>query len=363
MKILYRLILLSLVLVTSSVVAQQPSFAIGAGYGGAFGINESVEHPIGANFRFSLLYLRGLSPLLSLELGGGYIKLSSGEAETSSRYETSLIPLDIRLRYSPLKKSRWSPYLFGGLGIALFEVTTVPANKHPLADTAGGNLFIIGGVGLFHSFAANWAFDISLGASSTFEDDLNPAHDDQSDGWWHGLVGVHYLFNNAPPDSDEDGLSDANESIKYKTDPHNADTDGDGLIDGAELLEHNTDPRNGDSDSDDIPDGQEVKVLRTNPRNKDTDGDSISDGEEFNKYNSNPLNKDTDADGLSDNDEINKYRTKPYAIDSDGDALNDGNEILKHRTDPLNKDTDKGSVQDGVEISRGSNPFDPDDDK
>src|SRR5687768_1754888 len=102
MKLLHVFILLSFFVVTSKVVAQRPSFAIGAGYGGAFGINESVEHPIGANLRLSLLYLRGLAPALSLELGGGFTTLSSGEAETSSRYETSLIPLDIRLRYSPL---------------------------------------------------------------------------------------------------------------------------------------------------------------------------------------------------------------------------------------------------------------------
>jgi hypothetical protein len=362
MKILRGVIVLFVLICVSRVNAQRPSFAIGGAYGGAFGINESIEHPIGSNFRFSLLYLRGLSPTLSLELGGGHAKLSSGEAETFSRYETSIIPLDIRLRYSPLKKTQWSPYLFGGLGIVLFEVTTVPGNKHPQADTAGGNLFATGGVGLFHAFATNWAIDISLGASSTFEDDLNPAHDDQSDGWWFGFIGVHYLFNTAPQDSDDDGLSDADETQKYKTDIHNVDSDADGLTDGAEILEHHTDPLNRDTDSDGLTDGQEIQV-KANPLKIDTDGDTISDGEEFNKYTSSPVKKDTDADGLSDFDEITKYHTKPSVGDTDGDSLSDGSEILTHGTNPLSRDTDKGSVPDGVEIGRRSNPSDPADDK
>ena len=122
MKIARILVVAYLVVVASLSIAQRPTFAIGASYGGAMGINESIERPLGPNFRLSLLYLRGLSPTISLELGAGQAILRSGDHEVWAPYETNMIPLDVRFRYSPLRKSRWSPYVFGGLGITLFDV-------------------------------------------------------------------------------------------------------------------------------------------------------------------------------------------------------------------------------------------------
>jgi hypothetical protein len=43
------------------------------------------------------------------------------------------------------------------------------------------------------------------------------------------------LENKMIKDSDGDGLSDGNETLKYKTDPNNSDTDGDGYSDGDEV--------------------------------------------------------------------------------------------------------------------------------
>jgi hypothetical protein len=61
--------------------------------------------------------------------------------------------------------------------------------------------------------------------------------------------------NQAPADSDNDGLTDADE-LRLGTDPNNADSDGDGLSDGLEV------------------------GLGTNPLSADTDDDGLSDGEE-----------------------------------------------------------------------------------
>lgn len=88
-------------------------------------------------------------------------------------------------------------------------------------------------------------------------------------------------------DSDQDGLSDAQEAI-LQTDPNNPDSDGDTLTDGEEVLVHNTNPRNRDSDGDTLSDGDEVNIHRTNPTNPDTDGDGIPDGVEV-ATGSNPL--------------------------------------------------------------------------
>jgi hypothetical protein len=98
----------------------------------------------------------------------------------------------------------------------------------------------------------------------------------------------------AKPDADGDGLSDADESHKYRTDPNNPDTDADGLTDGDEVRAYKTDPRNPDTDGDGLPDGVEVLKFRTDPLNRDTDGDGVSDGDEALKAHTDPLDPKDD---------------------------------------------------------------------
>lgn len=66
------------------------------------------------------------------------------------------------------------------------------------------------------------------------------------------------FVTNLPPDSDHDGIPDAEEA-SYGTDPNNADSDGDGLPDGFEVYELDTDPTNVDSDGDGVSDLVELK--------------------------------------------------------------------------------------------------------
>ena len=60
-----------------------------------------------------------------------------------------------------------------------------------------------------------------------------------------------------PPDSDQDGLNDAEEAA-LGTDPLDPDTDADGLLDGDEVLDLTTDPLDADTDGDLFGDGTEV---------------------------------------------------------------------------------------------------------
>jgi hypothetical protein len=96
----------------------------------------------------------------------------------------------------------------------------------------------------------------------------------------------------APLDSDADGLSDADETAVYGTDPGSADSDLDGVTDGAEL------------------------AAGTNPL--------VADG---------PAAADTDGDGLLDADETT-FGTDPGIADSDADGWLDGAEV-SIGTDPL----------------------------
>lgn len=76
------------------------------------------------------------------------------------------------------------------------------------------------------------------------------------------------VFPDLPPDSDADGLTDAEEKL-YGSNINSSDTDGDGLYDR-----------------------EEVKVWKTDPTLSDTDGDGYMDGEEVaGGYNPNGLGR------------------------------------------------------------------------
>ncbi len=80
-------------------------------------------------------------------------------------------------------------------------------------------------------------------------------------------------------DSDDDGLSDHEETKDYGTEPFVADTDLDGISDGDEVLVYGTDPTLFDTDSDGFSDGDEIFIYDTDPLGANLLGDVDCDGE------------------------------------------------------------------------------------
>ena len=74
-------------------------------------------------------------------------------------------------------------------------------------------------------------------------------------------------------DTDDDGLSDVEETEIYGTNPFAADTDGDGLTDGDEVLVYGTDPTLVDTDGDGVSDGDEIFLRGTDPLRAELLGD------------------------------------------------------------------------------------------
>ena len=147
----------------------------------------------------------------------------------------------------------------------------------------------------------------------------------------------------ALPDADKDGLSDADETGVYGTDPLVADTDGDGVLDGNEVR-HGLDPL-------DPADGA-----------GDLDGDGLDNaGEQL--AGTDLAAADTEGDGLSDGDEVLVHGTDPFVADTDRDGLTDLAEVEVHHTDPTARDTDGGGQTDGEEVSQGRNPLSASDDR
>ncbi len=85
------------------------------------------------------------------------------------------------------------------------------------------------------------------------------------------------------------------------------------------------DVTNLDSDNDGISDSEE-SILGTNPLIADTDVDDLSDYQEVMGYKTNPLLVDTDGDKLTDYEEVMIYKTNPLLVDTDGDTYGDGAE-------------------------------------
>ncbi|MEK6986286.1 MAG: hypothetical protein AABX89_07885 [Candidatus Thermoplasmatota archaeon] len=224
------------------------------------------------------------------------------------------------------------------------------------------------------------------------------------------------VLNPTRPDSDLDGLTDCQETVKGALGlvaetptfevaaagcPANEFTGTPAFtpIDGKKYA---TDPLDGDSDNDGILDGPEVDgtpLPVTNPTKVDSDGDGIADGvEDANKNGatdageSSAASADTDSDGLADNVEDadqdgvrDPTETQATVTDSDADGLTDCQEtgyvantgttgedtasvrncgagVKKYKTDPLVADSDGDSFSDGAEVNNDppTNPTDAD---
>lgn len=151
---------------------------------------------------------------------------------------------------------------------------------------------------------------------------------DQSDTDQDGMGNVCDM------DDDNDGISDAIESMVAGLDSLSLDSDNDKILDGTEDANRNgivdsgeTDPTLIDTDGDMIFDGLEdrnrngiVDEGEWDPKLADTDGDGLSDSEE-----------DVSRDGIQDIDE-----TSPLLVDTDGDGINDPDDTCPLTFDPTN---------------------------
>jgi hypothetical protein len=164
-------------------------------------------------------------------------------------------------------------------------------------------------------------------------------------------------------DDDNDGLTNAAED-EAGTDPNLADTDEDGLTDGEETAETGTSPLSADTDSDGVLDGDEVTQgtdpldgLAGAPAGDDSAIDETPAAEPTSP-DVEAVPGDSDGDGLEDAIEV-ELGTDPGDLDTDDDGLTDGDEYYVQQTGTRNPDTDGDGVVDGDEIANGTNPNDP----
>ncbi len=176
----------------------------------------------------------------------------------------------------------------------------------------------------------------------------------------------------APPDDDNDGLTNAEEEA-IGSDPNDADTDDDGVIDGDEPnagldsdgdgLINVLDP---DSDNDGILDGTESGITTPHPDTDVDKGDFVPDADP--STTTSPLDPDTDDGGVPDgaedpnhngridtgegdpNDPVDDTTAPP---DDDNDGLTNAEEE-ELGSDPNDADTDDDGIIDGDEANPSS---------
>ena len=98
---------------------------------------------------------------------------------------------------------------------------------------------------------------------------------------WEILHGLDPSVNDAAEDPDGDGLSNRCGGAWPERNPLKADTDDDGLSDSEETT-YGTSALNADHDDDGLYDGDEVNgwPFKTDPNNSDSDSDGSDDGQE-----------------------------------------------------------------------------------
>ena len=236
---------------------------------------------------------------LETEIGAGFGQLQGFDFD-NNLWRTNLIPIDLRLIFSPFDSDVWNPYVYGGVGALYFNIDKPPSDPYFNATENNGwaTMFPVGG-GFEIGLSNEIILDISGGYTFTLTDNLNGYNnkvrneDFGYDGYFNLGLGLTFVHGSGKSDKDVDGLTKRIETA-LGTDPNNPDTDGDGLKDGEEVRIYKTDPLDADTDNDTLTDGEEVNQYKTDPLNVDTDGGTVDDFTEVNRG-TDPLDPEDDV--------------------------------------------------------------------
>ncbi|MBL7999959.1 MAG: outer membrane beta-barrel protein, partial [Candidatus Kapabacteria bacterium] len=111
------------------------SGALTIGGGLALGVNEATGNNATITGQFRAAFLYAFSKGVAVELGGGYARFaSSSDTVKFGDYTTNAIPIDVRVKLSPFQSGGVKPYLFAGLGYAMYSYT-----GQTLTSRHGGN--------------------------------------------------------------------------------------------------------------------------------------------------------------------------------------------------------------------------------
>lgn len=188
------------------------------------------------------------------------------------------------------------------------------------------------------------AFSLETGQSSDSFAVPNPLSGAEDVDYFYTFVDGH-LEGTAPPDTDGDGVPDAEDNCPNEANTDQADGDGDGIGDACDA----------DRDGDGVGNGADNCPDLANANQADLDGDGLGDA----------CDSDRDGDGVANGSDNCPNNPNPDQADSDGDGLGDACDAPAPT--PLRCDVDGDRDIDYLDLDRilraigkrALKPFDP----
>ncbi|MBN1153565.1 OmpA family protein [candidate division KSB1 bacterium] len=290
----------------------------------------------------------GVSPYLMLDFNAGYGSFKpnvSGEKykkDPESPYRTFLFPISLAMKATPLKETKFRPYITAGLGVLIWDLRDVSStnitfweNKQfrwgrQVNGAIKKNFSFIQGLGLEYHFNEKFAFDLQGRFYSLLDMEYdNVGLGDYNDQIFEAKGTISYYFDYYQ-DTDKDGIED-----KFDADPMRPeDYDGYQDKDGAPDF---------DNDRDRIPDLQDRCPNEAEDHDgfQDQDGcpDHDNDGDGIPDVTDNCPNEPEDFDGFQDEDGCPDY-------DSDGDGIPDEKDKCPTEAETVNGFEDEDGCPD-----------------
>jgi outer membrane protein OmpA-like peptidoglycan-associated protein len=145
------------------------------------------DHGLKASYLIRGLFRTKLVEDLQGEIGFGAGKYA-GLDNLWSEYSTDIFPLDVRFLYSPIYFKSWFPYVYAGGGMMHYSVHTFPLSVSPKSvENTGWTGIIPFGIGAEFNLPGTTSFEVTLGATYSFTDNLNYYKENSANDFYYSL--------------------------------------------------------------------------------------------------------------------------------------------------------------------------------
>ena len=165
---------------------------VGGGAGGLLPITE-LENQMGLQ---GTAYLRrGLLPNWQFELNGGFERFLATDSATD------VATISGRLLFSPITRSDWNMFLFGGVGLIRYDwdQPEISPLRTPGLDVIGSVPMVPMGTGIQYKLSDNLALEVSIGYEMALSDAVNAVEEGGNDASLQGRVGLTLGSFGPPP--------------------------------------------------------------------------------------------------------------------------------------------------------------------
>ncbi len=397
-KLLVTFLFVVTAVATLSAQTWDRRFAVG-GQGNIFKLWGGANNRSTISSQIGLHAYYGFRPNMQLGLDfsyGSFRPSRTGSITPGSDdldFRTTVIPVNVMLRATPLSNDIVKPYGLVSVGLLFWDLKNIDKNSPNNGESVHGqqsNMTLSIGAGVEWMFATAWALDLRAQNSFLLDQKLDNTGygDDANSMKLEGRIGVSYYLGTYV-DTDGDGVQDRfdleptiPEDIDNFQDFDGApdpDNDNDGVLDELDGAPNRPEDLDGFQDEDGIPDpdndndgvldGDDGAPLEPEDQDgfQDRDGipDPDNDGDGVLDINDGAPNEAEDIDGFQDFDGVPDY-------DNDGDGINDVNDQCPDQAETKNGYQDEDGCPDnfipeqesvilqGVNFQSGSSTLTPD---